>query len=183
MKGDGGHYFYPAANPKTIKEAPRVHKNDIVQTDLNPGDEVACDAGHGRTMFGVVNRIGRTMVHVKMRSGEILAFLPKHVELMTQTYWQDKAEANKPKWMKKQNVFRDQPSQENTVPGHSAGFKPGAGPGIQNNKPMEAVLPPIKAKTPKIIKPKAKTSSCRAGQVQTGMQTKDGKLVPKCSVR
>jgi hypothetical protein len=46
----------------------------------------------------------------------------------------------------------------------------------------EAVLPKIKAATPKAIKPKAKTSSCRAGQVQTGMQVKDGKQVPKCSV-
>lgn len=47
----------------------------------------------------------------------------------------------------------------------------------------ETVLPPIKATTPKSIKAKKKTSSCRAGQVQTGMQTKDGKLVPKCSVK
>mgnify|MGYP006269650695 CR=1 FL=1 len=37
--------------------------------------------------------------------------------------------------------------------------------------------------TPKKIKPKKKTSTCRAGQVQTGMQVKDGKSVPKCSVR
>jgi len=35
---------------------------------------------------------------------------------------------------------------------------------------------------PKPIKPKKKTSVCKTGQVQTGMQTKDGKLVPKCSV-
>jgi hypothetical protein len=32
------------------------------------------------------------------------------------------------------------------------------------------------------IKPKAKTSTCRTGQTQTGMQIKDGKSVPKCSV-
>jgi len=42
----------------------------------------------------------------------------------------------------------------------------------------EDVLP-----APKTIKPKKKTSVCRAGQVQTGMQTKNGKLVPKCSVK
>ena len=42
----------------------------------------------------------------------------------------------------------------------------------------EDVLP-----TPKTIKPKKKTSVCRAGQVQTGMQTKNGKLVPKCTVK
>jgi hypothetical protein len=47
----------------------------------------------------------------------------------------------------------------------------------------EAVMPKIKAATPKPIKPKVKTSTCRTGQVQTGMQTKDGKLVPKCSVK
>ena len=47
----------------------------------------------------------------------------------------------------------------------------------------EAVLPNIKAATPKAIKPKKKTSTCKTGQVQTGMQTKDGKLVPKCSVK
>ena len=48
----------------------------------------------------------------------------------------------------------------------------------------ETVLNPIKAKTstPKTIKPKAKTSTCRSGQTQTGMQIKDGKSVPKCSV-
>jgi hypothetical protein len=34
-----------------------------------------------------------------------------------------------------------------------------------------------------VIKPKKKTSVCKTGQVQTGMQTKDGKLVPKCSVK
>ena len=47
----------------------------------------------------------------------------------------------------------------------------------------EAVLAPIKPATPKAIKPKKKTSVCRTGQVQTGMQTKDGKLVPKCSIK
>lgn len=47
----------------------------------------------------------------------------------------------------------------------------------------EVVMPKIKATTPKTIKPKAKTSVCKAGQVQTGMQTKDGKSVPKCSVK
>jgi hypothetical protein len=47
----------------------------------------------------------------------------------------------------------------------------------------EAVMPKIKPATPKAIKPKVKTSTCRAGQTQTGMQTKDGKLVPKCSVK
>jgi hypothetical protein len=36
---------------------------------------------------------------------------------------------------------------------------------------------------PKAIKPKKKTSTCRTGQVQTGMQTKDGKIVPKCSIK
>jgi hypothetical protein len=46
----------------------------------------------------------------------------------------------------------------------------------------ETVNPTIKPATPKAIKPKAKTSTCRTGQTQTGMQTKDGKLVPKCSV-
>jgi hypothetical protein len=48
----------------------------------------------------------------------------------------------------------------------------------------ETVLNTIKPKatTPKAIKPKAKTSTCRAGQTQTGMQIKDGKSVPKCSV-
>jgi len=46
----------------------------------------------------------------------------------------------------------------------------------------EAVTPTIKPAKPKAIKPKAKTSTCRAGQTQTGVQTKDGKTVPKCSV-
>jgi len=39
------------------------------------------------------------------------------------------------------------------------------------------------ASAPKAIKPKKKTSTCRTGQVQTGMQTKDGKIVPKCSIK
>jgi hypothetical protein len=48
----------------------------------------------------------------------------------------------------------------------------------------ETVLNTIKPKTamPKAIKPKIKTSTCRAGQTQTGMQIKDGKSVPKCSM-
>jgi len=45
----------------------------------------------------------------------------------------------------------------------------------------EAVMPTIKPTKTK-VKAKAKTSTCRTGQTQTGMQTKDGKLVPKCSV-
>ena len=47
----------------------------------------------------------------------------------------------------------------------------------------ETVMAPIKPATPKAIKPKKKTSTCRTGQVQTGMQTKDGKTVPKCSIK
>lgn len=47
----------------------------------------------------------------------------------------------------------------------------------------ETVMAPIKPTTPKAIKPKKKTSTCRTGQVQTGMQTKDGKIVPKCSIK
>ena len=46
----------------------------------------------------------------------------------------------------------------------------------------EAVMPTIKPAKPKAIKPKIKTSTCRAGQTQTGVQTKDGKVVPKCTV-
>ena len=46
----------------------------------------------------------------------------------------------------------------------------------------EAVTPTIKPAKPKAIKPKAKTSTCRAGQTQTGVQNKDGKVVPKCTV-
>jgi hypothetical protein len=46
----------------------------------------------------------------------------------------------------------------------------------------EAVTPTIKPANPKAIKPKTKTSTCRAGQTQTGVQTKDGKTVPKCTV-
>jgi len=47
----------------------------------------------------------------------------------------------------------------------------------------ETVMAPIKPATTKAIKPKKKTSTCRTGQVQTGMQTKDGKIVPKCSIK
>jgi hypothetical protein len=49
----------------------------------------------------------------------------------------------------------------------------------------ESVMPTIKAATPtapKTVKPKAKTSVCRAGQTQTGTQIKNGVSVPKCSV-
>lgn len=42
---------------------------------------------------------------------------------------------------------------------------------------------PVKQQKVKVIKPKSKTTPCRNGQVQTGVQTKDGKIVPKCSVR
>ena len=45
----------------------------------------------------------------------------------------------------------------------------------------ESEIPtPIK---PKVIKPKAKTSTCRTGQTQVGMQSKNGKMVPKCAVK
>jgi len=56
------------------------------------------------------------------------------------------------------------------------------GKNSRNIPALESVLPTIKAAKPKTIKPKAKTSTCKAGQVQTGMQIKDGKSVPKCSV-
>ena len=141
---------------------------------------------------------------------------------------------------------------EGEIPGHSMGFKPGAGPGVMPNEGMsaqvklsrawdrekakstasaerarqakaefekewkekqgkqsqetnpikesnklrrltkEVALPTIEPNKPKatvkqqkvkVIKPKSKTSSCRTGQVQTGVQNKDGKIVPKCSVR
>ena len=86
--------------------------------------------------------------------------------------------------LKKQAAEKEKDVEENYVQGHNAGFKPGAGPGIQNNQPIEElVLQKIKPTIPKPIKAKTKTSSCRAGQVQTGVQTKDGKLVPKCSIK
>jgi hypothetical protein len=130
---------------------------------------------------------------------------------------------------------------ENEIPGHSMGFKPGAGaPGVMPNEGMSAQVKlsrawdreqakstasaerarqakaefekewkekqekqsqeknPIKEANklarltkevaqapakPKPIKPKAKTSVCRTGQTQTGMQTKNGMSVPKCSVK
>ena len=59
------------------------------------------------------------------------------------------------------------------------------GKNSRNIPALEAVMPTIKAAkptAPKTVKPKAKTSVCKAGQVQTGMQIKDGKSVPKCSV-
>jgi|APCry1669189844_1035258.scaffolds.fasta_scaffold04620_2 hypothetical protein len=49
--------------------------------------------------------------------------------------------------------------------------------GLREN---ELPKPPQKVKT---IKAKKKTSVCKTGQVQTGMQPKDGRMVPKCSVR
>ena len=133
---------------------------------------------------------------------------------------------------------------ENEIPGHSMGFKPGAGaPGIMPNEGMSAqvklsrawdreqakstasaerarqakaefekewkekqekqsqeknpikeanklarltkeeMLHPVKSTRPKTIKPRTKTSVCRTGQTQTGMQTKNGMTVPKCSVK
>jgi hypothetical protein len=59
------------------------------------------------------------------------------------------------------------------------------GKNSRNIPALEAVMPPIKAAkptAPKTVKPKTKTGVCKAGQVQTGMQIKDGKSVPKCSV-
>lgn len=265
-----------------VAEAPIVHKNDIVKTDLQPGEEVACDAGMGKTIFGVVKRIGRTMIHVQTKSGNIAAFAPKHVTRMTPTYWQDKAEANKPKWMKKKGleegtVERRIDRQQQLIQSYADRAKMTKNPikkqhylamidqlsgeldsmindyneheragneiGRHDEEPSsmwenqeefnqpDAVTLDIPllirlleyaredAKTDMdlhnvaerlidlsdhsdtltmdnydaivgsqldesgIIKPKKKTSTCRAGQVQTGMQTKDGKLVPKCSVK
>jgi hypothetical protein len=55
--------------------------------------------------------------------------------------------------------------------------------GGRNSKNIPQHLDPDVNETAlKTIKPKAKTSTCRAGQTQTGMQIKDGKSVPKCSV-
>ena len=59
------------------------------------------------------------------------------------------------------------------------------GKNSKNIPALEAVMPAIKAAkptAPKTVKPKSKTGVCKAGQVQTGMQIKDGKSVPKCSV-
>jgi len=47
----------------------------------------------------------------------------------------------------------------------------------------EEMLHPVKSTRPKTIKPRTKTSVCRTGQTQTGMQTKNGMTVPKCSVK
>ena len=47
----------------------------------------------------------------------------------------------------------------------------------------EEMLHPVKSTKSKKIKPKTKTSVCRTGQTQTGMQTKNGMSVPKCSVK
>jgi hypothetical protein len=55
--------------------------------------------------------------------------------------------------------------------------------GGRNSKNIPQHLDPdINEAVLNTIKPKAKTSTCRAGQTQTGMQIKDGKSVPKCSV-
>ena len=50
-------------------------------------------------------------------------------------------------------------------------------------KMKENTVAPVKPPKPKAVKPKAKTSVCRAGQVQTGVQSKNGMTVPKCSVK
>jgi len=44
----------------------------------------------------------------------------------------------------------------------------------------EDIPPPAKVKP---IKAKKKSHGCKAGQTQTGMQNKNGKMVPKCSVK
>lgn len=49
------------------------------------------------------------------------------------------------------------------------------------NKSYDDVMEEISKIKP--IKAKKKTSTCRTGQVQTGTQVKDGKVVPKCTVR
>jgi ribosomal protein S20 len=50
-------------------------------------------------------------------------------------------------------------------------------------KPKVSAVAPAKPQKVKTIKAKNKTSPCRTGQVQTGVQNKNGKIVPKCSVR
>ena len=50
-------------------------------------------------------------------------------------------------------------------------------------KMKENTVAPVKPPKSKAVKPKAKTSVCRAGQVQTGVQSKNGMTVPKCSVK
>ena len=75
------------------KNVGKVRKNDVVQTDLKPGDRVIGDMGMGRSVFGTVKRIGRTMIYMVSNNGEEMAFRPEHIELLTPTYWTDKLDA------------------------------------------------------------------------------------------
>jgi hypothetical protein len=59
-----------------------------------------------------------------------------------------------------------------------AGIKSKGGRRTANIPSMKENIAP----KPKKIKPKSKTSVCKAGQTQTGVQTKNGITVPKCSV-
>ena len=43
-------------------------------------------------------------------------------------------------WAKKQAAEKEKDVEENYVQGHNAGFKPGAGPGIQSNQPIEELV-------------------------------------------
>ena len=108
---DKAHKSLVKINDQAVAEA------ETVQTNFKPGDEVACDAGGGRTMFGIVKRIGRTMIHVQMPNGEVAAFLPKHVELATATYWQDKQQDQQKQFQKrlskKRGVAEAKPVSQN----------------------------------------------------------------------
>lgn len=66
-----------AGQGKPIKRVETVHK---------VGDKVMCDQGQGTTAYGIVKRLGATMVHVKHNDGSIAAYHPKHVD-KAEGYW------------------------------------------------------------------------------------------------
>lgn len=79
-------------------------EDKVATKDHKPGDPVMCDAGMGRTRYGIVQRVGPTHVFVKHNDGETAAYKPMHVEKHSKDYWADKldAESKRRKSMKEE---------------------------------------------------------------------------------
>lgn len=88
--GSNLKHLHPEDQKKVFESEFNGKKDKLVDTVHKVGDAVMCDEGMGSTKYGKVHRLGRTMIHVKHNDGKIAAYLPKHVEAHTPTYWQNK---------------------------------------------------------------------------------------------
>jgi len=112
MEGHGWEveHYMNEAKGVVDKNVGKIRKNDVVQTELKPGDRVIGDMGMGRSVFGTVKRIGREHIFMVSNNGEEMAFRPEHIAAQTDSYWTDQQDAEmarRRKFKKEDGVAED----------------------------------------------------------------------------